>query len=97
MEDKHNLMFINNNINIKTIQQTSNLYINPSKQNQMLEYFMQITLVQMDYFQIKLTLNKTADRNRRFYIKEIDGRHPNEIIVVMKGQLSAVAHIEIDE
>ncbi len=62
MEDKHmhNLIFENNNINIKTIQQTSNLHINPSKQNQILAYFMQITLVRMDYFQIKLILDEIA-------------------------------------
>eukprot|EP01084_Bolivina_argentea_P064289 117275_1 len=55
-------------------------------------------MVDMKYFQIKLILDKMSDRNRCFYIKEIDGRHQNnQIIVVRKGQNSTAAYIEIDE
>eukprot|EP01084_Bolivina_argentea_P065680 119725_1 len=57
---------------------------------------MQIIFVEIDYFEIRLVLDKVADRNTRFYIKQIDGKHPDEIIVIRKGEMSRGRDIEMD-
>eukprot|EP01084_Bolivina_argentea_P065681 119727_1 len=58
---------------------------------------MQIIFVEIDYFEIRLVLDKVADRNTRFYVKEIDGRHHYEVMSIKKGQISRVIEIEMDE
>eukprot|EP01084_Bolivina_argentea_P255835 430447_1 len=103
-EDTHNLIFVNENTTTKTKirrhiglkPQPTMLDIYTSKQTQIPSYFMQITSVNVDDFQIKLILDKACDKRRKFFIKQIEGRD-HEIIVIRKGQISATRDIQIDE
>eukprot|EP01084_Bolivina_argentea_P298027 513508_1 len=100
-ENTHNLTFINNNF--QKIRKSNKSVITNNKQetskkhNRILSYFIQITYVNTEYLEMQLVLTKTADRNQRFYIKEINETHDPEIIVVRKGQISAIQYIEIND
>eukprot|EP01084_Bolivina_argentea_P110947 198045_1 len=102
-DNTHTMTFTNNNVYAKSntrkssnsTSSISNIY--PSKQNQSLSYFMQITNIDDDNIRVVVTLRKHHNKKQKCYIKELHEMKFEQKIVFVKHQTRKEIDIEIKD